>query len=247
MLFGITFKRRSELRRVILDVENISKSYQMGEIEVVALDNVSFQIFEGEFVVILGPSGSGKSTLLNIMGGMDTPSSGRVMINDEEITNYDDKQLTEYRRNKVGFVFQFYNIMASLTAEENIELATEISKDPLDIEQVLKDVGLFERKDHFPSQMSGGEQQRVSIARAVAKNPDILLCDEPTGALDFKTGVSILALLNKINKASGKTVVVITHNVSVGGMADRVIKMRSGAITEIIVNEQPEDPERIQW
>jgi putative ABC transport system ATP-binding protein len=240
-------KRRTKLRKVILDVENISKSYQMGEIEVVALDHVSFQVMEGEFVVILGPSGSGKSTLLNIMGGMDSPTSGKVLIYDEEITNYNDKQLTEYRRNKVGFVFQFYNIMASLTAEENIELATEISKDPLDIEQVLKDVGLFERKDHFPSQMSGGEQQRVSIARAVAKNPDVLLCDEPTGALDFKTGVSILSLLNKINKSTGKTVIVITHNVSVGGMADRVIKMRSGAITEIITNEHPEDPERIQW
>lgn len=247
MLSRITMKRRSKLRKVILDVENISKSYQMGEIEVIALDNVSFQIFEGEFVVILGPSGSGKSTLLNIMGGMDAPSSGKVSIFDDEITTYNDKQLTEYRRNKVGFVFQFYNIMASLTAEENIELATEISKDPLDIEEVLKYVGLYERKDHFPSQMSGGEQQRVSIARAVTKNPDMLLCDEPTGALDFKTGVSILSLLNKINKSSGKTVVVITHNVSVGGMADRVIKMRSGGITEIIVNEHPEDPERIQW
>ena len=219
----------------------------MGEVEVVALASVSFEIIEGEFVVILGPSGSGKSTLLNIMGGMDTPSTGKVMIYDEEITNYNDKQLTEYRRNKVGFVFQFYNIMSSLTAEENIELATEISKDPLDIEEVLKDVGLFERKDHFPSQMSGGEQQRVSIARAVAKNPDILLCDEPTGALDFKTGVSILALLSKINKKSGKTVIVITHNVSVAGMADRVIKMRSGEITEIKINKNPQDPERIEW
>ena len=238
---------RCGLKNVILRVENISKSYQMGEVEVVALASVSFEIIEGEFVVILGPSGSGKSTLLNIMGGMDTPSTGKVMIYDEEITNYNDKQLTEYRRNKVGFVFQFYNIMSSLTAEENIELATEISKDPLDIEEVLKDVGLFERKDHFPSQMSGGEQQRVSIARAVAKNPDILLCDEPTGALDFKTGVSILALLSKINKKSGKTVIVITHNVSVAGMADRVIKMRSGEITEIKINENPQDPERIEW
>jgi putative ABC transport system ATP-binding protein len=232
---------------VILKTEHLSKSYQMGEIEVKALVDVSFEVYEGEFVVILGPSGSGKSTLLNIMGGMDTPTSGRVYMGGEEITDYNDKQMTEYRRKKVGFVFQFYNIMGSLTAEENVELAAEISEEPLDIGQVMIDVGLGERRDHFPSQLSGGEQQRVSIARAVAKNPVVLLCDEPTGALDFTTGVTILSLLKKVNREMGKTVVVITHNISIGEMADRVIRMHSGEIFEVIQNNNPIEPERIQW
>lgn len=233
--------------KVILRTENLSKSYQMGEIEVKALIDTSFEIYEGEFVVILGPSGSGKSTLLNIIGGMDSPTSGKVFMRDDEITAFNEKQLTEYRRKRVGFVFQFYNIMASLTAEENVELATEISEDPLDIGQVMIDVGLGERRDHFPSQLSGGEQQRVSIARAVAKNPEILLCDEPTGALDFTTGVTILSLLKKVNREMGKTVVVITHNISIGEMADRVIKMHSGEIFEIQGNKNPIEPERIKW
>ncbi|NLM43451.1 MAG: ABC transporter ATP-binding protein [Clostridiales bacterium] len=230
-----------------IKVENLSKFYQMGEVQVKALDDVSFEIYEGEFVVILGPSGSGKSTLLNIMGGMDLPTSGRVIIADEEITKYNDTKLTAYRRDKVGFVFQFYNLMANLTARENVELAAEICKDTMDIDEVLEEVGLSERKDHFPSQLSGGEQQRVAIARAVAKNPLLILCDEPTGALDFTTGILILALLRKINKKMNKTVVVITHNMAVGGMGDRIIKMRSGKITEIKENPDPIPPERIEW
>ena len=231
----------------IITAENLSKSYQMGEVEVKALTNTSFSVEEGEFVVILGPSGSGKSTLLNIIGGMDQPTSGRVIMNGEDITGYDDKKLTEYRRNKVGFVFQFYNIMANLTAEENVELATEISKNPLPVGEILKAVGLEDRKNHFPAQMSGGEQQRVSIARAVAKNPEILLCDEPTGALDFNTGISILSLLKKVNREMKKTVIVITHNSDVAFMADRVIKMRSGQIIKNYINESPMAVEDIKW
>lgn len=232
---------------IVLKAENLSKTYQMGEIEVKALQDTSFEIEQGEFVVILGPSGSGKSTMLNILGGMDVPTSGRVLLYDEEITCYNERQLTEYRRNKVGFIFQFYNIMANLTAEENVELATEISPNPLPVEEILEAVGLWERRDHFPSQMSGGEQQRVSIARAVAKNPEILLCDEPTGALDFNTGISILSLLRKVNREMGKTVIVITHNSDIAFMADRVIKMRSGQIIDNYRNESPMAVEDIKW
>nr|WP_034430099.1 ABC transporter ATP-binding protein [Caldisalinibacter kiritimatiensis] len=230
-----------------MKVESLSKNYQMGEVTVKALRGVNFEIYEGEFVVILGPSGSGKSTLLNIVGGMDNPTEGKVFIQGEEVTNYNEKELTLYRRNKVGFVFQFYNLMANLTARENVELATELCKAPLDIDEVIENVGLSDRSGHFPSQMSGGEQQRVAIARAVAKNPLLLLCDEPTGALDFKTGISILSLLNKINKEYGKTVVIITHNSPIAEMADRVIKMRSGKIIENKINQNPLEPERIEW
>lgn len=232
---------------VLLKAENLSKHYQMGEVDVAALTEASFSIEEGEFVVILGPSGSGKSTLLNIIGGMDTPTSGKVFIGQEEVTKYSEKQLTEYRRNQVGFVFQFYNIMANLTAEENVELATEISDNPLSVVSVLDAVGLGERRRHFPAQLSGGEQQRVSIARAVAKNPQLLLCDEPTGALDYATGIAILGLLKKLNKEMGKTVIIITHNSDIALMADRVIKMRSGRIIENKVNETPMDVEDIKW
>jgi len=228
-------------------VEKVKKTYQMGEVKVHALNDVSFEIKEGEFVVILGPSGSGKSTLLNIVGGMDLPSEGRVFVMGKEITTYDDKALTLYRRNTVGFVFQFYNLMSNLTAKENVELATEICKGALNIDDVLKAVGLEERSDHFPSQMSGGEQQRVAIARAVAKNPKILLCDEPTGALDFQTGVTILDLLSRVNKEFNKTVIVITHNASIAQMADRVVKMRSGKVLDNYINERPVSTERIEW
>lgn len=234
-------------KSVLMRVENISKDYKMGEITVNALCDASFNLYEGEFVVILGPSGSGKSTLLNILGGMDLPSEGRVFVKDEEINKYNDKRLTAYRRDKVGFVFQFYNLMSNLTARENVELAVEICKDALDIDKVMEEVGLKDRKDHFPSQMSGGEQQRVAIARAVAKNPLMLLCDEPTGALDYKTGLLILSLLHKINRQFNKTVVIITHNMAIGDMADRVIKMRSGRIIEIKENTDPIPPERIEW
>ncbi len=230
-----------------IQVKSLRKDYQMGEVTVNAVNDVTFEVNEGEFVVILGPSGSGKSTLLNIIGGMDVPTDGRVFFDQTEITNYNDKQLTKYRRNDVGFVFQFYNLMANLTAKENVELATEICAHPLDIDEVLDAVELTSRKDHFPAQMSGGEQQRVAIARAVAKNPKVLLCDEPTGALDFKTGISILKLLDKINKTMNKTVFIITHNASIGNMADRVIRMRSGKIIENKLNSDPIDPERIEW
>ncbi len=231
----------------ILKVENLSKYYQMGEVTVKALEGVSFEVEKGEFIVILGPSGSGKSTLLNIMGGMDTPTGGSVLFNNELITNFTDKELTMYRRYKIGFVFQFYNLMATLTAKENVELVAEITDSPADIDEVLKAVGLGDRADHFPSQMSGGEQQRVAIARAVAKSPQILLCDEPTGALDFETGIYILKVLKDVNVKYNNTVVVITHNSPIAQMADKVIKMRSGTITEIIQNENPIAPGRIEW
>jgi len=234
-------------RKPIMTVKNLNKYYKMGEVTVKALQDASFTLKEGEFVVILGPSGSGKSTLLNILGGMDKPTEGEVHLMDENVTRYNDKELTSYRRDKIGFVFQFYNLMANLTAKENVELATEICKNPLNIDDVMEAVGLKERKDHFPSQLSGGEQQRVAIARAVAKNPLLLLCDEPTGALDYTTGISILSLLSKINKEYGKTVLVITHNAPIANMADRVIRMRSGRIVEDRYNENPINPERIEW
>ena len=231
----------------ILKTVDLTKTYLMGEVEVNALCGVGFSVQKGEFVVILGPSGSGKSTLLNIIGGMDVPTSGTVITEGEDITGYSEKKLTEYRRSKVGFVFQFYNLMANLTAEENVELATEISENPLSIDEILEAVGLYERRGHFPSQLSGGEQQRVSIARAIAKNPSILLCDEPTGALDSSTGVSILALLRKVNKEMGKTVMIITHNADIALMADRVIRMNSGKIIEDRINENPVPVEQIRW
>lgn len=232
---------------VLMKAEDLSKLYQMGEVTVAAIKKIDLEIVKGEFVVILGPSGSGKSTLLNILGGMDSPTDGKVFMDGENIIGYNDKKLTIYRRDKIGFVFQFYNLMGTLTARENVELATEICKDALDIDEVLETVGLGDRKNHFPAQLSGGEQQRVAIARAVAKNADLLLCDEPTGALDFTTGIKILALLKEINTKYNKTVVIITHNVPIGEMADRVIKMRSGEIVEMKINENPINPERIEW
>ncbi|NLJ57233.1 MAG: ABC transporter ATP-binding protein [Tissierellia bacterium] len=235
------------MKELVLKIENLSKYYQMGEVRVKALEDVSVEVEKGEFIVILGPSGSGKSTLLNIIGGMDSPSSGTVLFNDEVITNFTDKELTMYRRHKIGFVFQFYNLMATLTAKENVELVAEITDSSVNIDEVMEAVGLGYRADHFPSQMSGGEQQRVAIARAVAKNPQILLCDEPTGALDFETGISILKVLKDVNVKYKNTVIVITHNAPIAQMADKVIKMRSGSITEIIVNENPINPERIVW
>lgn len=232
---------------ILMEVRQVSKIYTMGQVKVKAVKNINLDLYKGEFVVILGPSGSGKSTLLNVIGGMDTPTQGKVFMEGEEITRYDDKMLTIYRRDKIGFVFQFYNLMANLTARENVELATEICKNPLNIDEVLEAVGLGERKDHFPSQMSGGEQQRVAIARAVAKNPALLLCDEPTGALDFETGIRMLSLLREVNKKYNMTLVVITHNTPIGKMADRVIRMRSGELVEIVSNENPINPEGIEW
>lgn len=232
---------------IVLKVERLSKNYQMGEVTVKALEDVSFEVEKGEFIVILGPSGSGKSTLLNIIGGMDTPSEGRVYFNNELITNMKDRELTYYRRNKIGFVFQFYNLMGTLTAKENVELAAELCDNTIDIDEVMDAVGLGDRSDHFPSQMSGGEQQRVAIARAVAKNPQILLCDEPTGALDFETGIQILRVLKDVNTKYKNTVIVITHNASIAQMSDRVIKMRSGKIIDITLNHEPLPAERIEW
>lgn len=231
----------------MLRAEHLSKRYQMGEIQVDALVDATFTIEEGEFVVILGPSGSGKSTLLNIIGGMDQPTSGKAFLGDREITAMKEKELTDFRRDHVGFVFQFYNLMASLTAEENVELSTELVENPIPVLEVMEAVGLSDRLEHFPSQLSGGEQQRVSIARAIAKNPEVLLCDEPTGALDFTTGISILELLHDINHKFGKTVVIITHNQDIALMADRVIKMRSGRILENIQNETPLSVHEIRW
>lgn len=231
----------------ILYTENLCKIYQMGEIEVKALTDVTFSVEEGEFAVILGPSGSGKSTLLNIIGGMDHPTSGKVFFRQEEITGYSESKLTEYRRNNIGFVFQNYNVMASLTAKENVELAMEIVENPLPVDLVIHAVGLERRQDHFPYQLSGGEQQRVSIARAVAKNSDLLLCDEPTGALDYSTGIAILALLRKLNMEMGKTLIIITHNSDIALMADRVIRMRSGNVIENTINPNPIDAKEVRW
>lgn len=234
-------------KEVLLRVDNLTKEYKMGEVAVKALDNISFELYKGEFVVVLGPSGSGKSTILNIMGGMDTPTSGKVFYQEEDISTYSEDELSMFRREHIGFIFQFYNLMPNLTAKENVEMATEISDKPLDIEEILKKVGLEERAEHFPSQMSGGEQQRVSIARAVAKNPEVLLCDEPTGALDYSTGIKVLKLLKDINQTMNKTVVVITHNQPIAQMADRVIKMRSGKVSEIYKIDKPLPPENIEW
>lgn len=234
-------------RKVLMRLDRVTKTYDMGEIKVEALKETSLDIFDGEMLVILGPSGSGKSTLLNIMGGMDSPTSGQVIFGDKNITAGGEDVLTQYRRNQVGFVFQFYNLIPDLTARENVELASELVKNPLPIDDILKEVGLNERMDHFPSQMSGGEQQRISIARAVIKNPRLLLCDEPTGALDYETGKLILALLKKINQETGCTVILITHNIAIGAMGDRVARMRSGHIVEITENPNPISPEGIEW
>lgn len=231
----------------LLSLRHLYKTYQMGEVAVHALSDVSLDIYPGEFIVILGPSGSGKSTLLNIIGGMDTATAGEIVFAGGRLDGVSDRELTLYRRRKVGFVFQFYNLMALLTARENVELASEISLDPLDVDDTLEALGLGERKEHFPSQLSGGEQQRVAIARAIAKKPELILCDEPTGALDFATGVSILKVLRSINRTYNKTVIVITHNTPIAQMADRVITIRSGQIVSIASNALPAEPEAITW
>ncbi|MVX64705.1 ABC transporter ATP-binding protein [Clostridium chromiireducens] len=231
----------------IVIVKDVTKEYNMGEVTVKASDEMNFEIFEGEFVVVLGPSGSGKSTVLNMVGGMDRPTSGEVIIDGENITKYSDNELTMYRRKKVGFVFQFYNLMSNLTALENVELVRSLSDNPLNANDIMRDVGLSDRAHNFPAQLSGGEQQRVAIARALVKNPLLLLCDEPTGALDYVTGKLILKLLYDINKNSNKTIVVITHNAAIAAMADRVIKVKSGTVESITINENPESPERIEW
>ncbi len=227
--------------------ENVSKIYEMGQTQISALHDVTFSVNEGEFCVIVGASGAGKTTLLNILGGMDVLTSGSVFLDGKEISRFSQKELTAYRRHDVGFVFQFYNLVPNLTALENVELAAQICKKPMDPDEVLERVGLGERKDNFPAQLSGGEQQRVAIARALAKNPKILLCDEPTGALDYNTGKAILKLLFDTCKNNKKTVMVITHNQALCAMADRVVHVRSGSVTQVQINAHPKSVEEIEW
>lgn len=227
--------------------QDVKKVYHVGEVDIYALDGVSFTISKGEFVVIAGASGAGKSTILNILGGMDMASEGQIEVDGYRIDLMQENELTDYRRFDIGFVFQFYNLVQNLTALENVELACEISKDPLDSKEVLKQVGLAERMHNFPSQLSGGEQQRVAIARALAKNPKLLLCDEPTGALDYKTGKQILKLLQTMSKTQHMTIVVITHNLALCPMGDKVIHVKSGKIESIEVNEHPQDIDTIEW
>ncbi len=231
----------------LIEFKNVVKTYKTGEIEIKAVDGISFPIEKGEFVIIVGPSGAGKTTVLNMLGGMDMPTSGEIKVDTIDIAKFDEKQLTGYRRDDVGFVFQFYNLVQNLTAYENVELATQICKNPVDAEALLGEVGLANRKDNFPSQLSGGEQQRVAIARALAKNPKLLLCDEPTGALDYITGKSILKLLQDMCREKGMTVIVITHNSALMPMADKIIKINDGKVERILINEQPTPVEQIEW
>ena len=230
-----------------IEFKNITKQYKMGEVKINALNNTNFEINKGELVVIVGPSGAGKTTALNILGGMDTATSGKVIVDNKEITKLTSKQLVTYRRNDIGFVFQFYNLVQNLTAKENVELATQLCKDALNVDDILTKVGLENRKDNFPSQLSGGEQQRVAIARAIAKNPKLLLSDEPTGALDYKTGKSILKLLQDMSRKENMTVIIITHNGAIAPMADKVIHFKNGTAEDIIINETPESIDNIEW
>ena len=230
-----------------IEVIDTYKRYKVGENTVVANNGINFTIEKGEFVVILGPSGAGKSTVLNILGGMDTCDEGKIIIDKTDISKFNNKQLTKYRRHDVGFVFQFYNLVQNLTAKENVELATQISKNSLDVDKTLELVGLEDRKDNFPSQLSGGEQQRVSIARAIAKNPKLFLCDEPTGALDYKTGKQILKLLQDTCRNEKMTVIIITHNSAISPMADKIIKFKNGAVSDIIINKTPKNIADIEW
>lgn len=230
-----------------IDLKDVTKTYKMGEVEIKAVDGVSFPIEKGEFVVIVGPSGAGKTTVLNILGGMDKPTSGTITVDGTDISKFKEKELTKYRRDDVGFVFQFYNLVQNLTALENVELAAEICRDSLDAAKTLESVGLADRMNNFPAQLSGGEQQRVSIARAIAKNPKIILCDEPTGALDFNTGKAVLELLQNTCRETGKTVIIITHNGVLTQIADRVIRVRSGKVISVEENASPIPVERIEW
>ena len=232
---------------IVLKLEDVSRSYQMGQVEVRALTSVSLDITRGEFIVILGPSGSGKTTLLNLVGGIDSPTSGKITVDGIELNALDDKGLTEYRRNHIGFVFQFFNLIPTLTARENVEFAAELVEEPRDPLEVLEIVGLKERADHYPSELSGGEQQRVAMARALVKDPPILLCDEPTGELDFETGKHILSAMKMINEVNCKTVLLVTHNTAIGDIAHRVIRLRSGEITEDRRNTAPIDPQELRW
>ena len=235
------------MSEAFVSFQDVSKIYRSGEVEIRAVDDISFEIRKGEFVVIVGPSGAGKTTVLNMLGGMDACSEGTILVDGSEVSRYNARQLTEYRRRDIGFVFQFYNLVQNLTALENVELAAQICRDPLDAADVLRHVGLAERMDNFPGQLSGGEQQRVSIARALAKNPKLLLCDEPTGALDDQTGRTILQLLQDTCRQKGVTVIVITHNSALTPMADRVIRIRSGTVAEMKRNPHPTPVAEIEW
>ena len=230
-----------------IEFKNVSKIYKMGEVEIKALNKTSFEINKGELVVILGPSGAGKTTCLNILGGMDNATSGKVIVDNKDITNYNDKNLILYRRNDIGFVFQFYNLVQNLTALENVELAVQLCKDHLNPKAILNKVGLSKRINNFPSQLSGGEQQRVAIARAIAKNPKLLLCDEPTGALDYKTGKQILKLLEETSRKENMTVIIITHNAAIAPMADKVIKFKNGKVEDVIINKKSKSIDEIEW
>lgn len=230
-----------------VELRDVRKIYKMGEVKIAAADGISFSVGKGEFAVVVGASGAGKTTVLNILGGMDTATSGKVLVDGENIVKYSQKNLIAYRRDDIGFVFQFYNLIPNLTVLENVELALQICKEPLDAKKVLEEVGLGDRIDNFPAQLSGGEQQRVSIARALAKNPKLLLCDEPTGALDYNTGKAILKLLQDTCRKQGMTVILITHNSAIAPMADRVIHIKSGKVSEIIENENPVPVETIEW
>ena len=230
-----------------IEFRDVKKIYKMGEVNIEALSGVDFTVKKGEFVVVAGASGAGKSTILNILGGMDSPTSGQIIVDDNEINKYNNKELITYRRYDIGFVFQFYNLVQNLTARENVELATQICKNPLDIDEVMEAVGLSHRKNNFPAQLSGGEQQRVAIARALAKNPKLLLCDEPTGALDYNTGKAILKLLQDTCRKMKMTVIIITHNLALTPMGDKVIKVKNGKISSITINENPTPVERIEW
>lgn len=230
-----------------IEFRNVCKDYKMGEVVIHALSNANLSIEKGELVVIVGPSGAGKTTALNILGGMDNATSGKVIVDNKEITRLKNRDLIKYRRKDIGFVFQFYNLVQNLTAIENVELATQICKKSLNTEQVMEKVGLADRKNNFPSQLSGGEQQRVAIARAIAKNPKLLLCDEPTGALDYKTGKQILKLLQDMSRKENMTVIIITHNGAIAPMADKVIKFKNGTAEDMIINENPTPIEEIEW
>jgi putative ABC transport system ATP-binding protein len=234
-------------RQLLLHLDGVGKTYQMGEVAVEVLKQIDLQIFSGELLVMVGPSGSGKTTMLNLIGGLDTPTAGQVWYRERDISDSTPRELTKYRRETIGFVFQFYNLIPNLTARENVMVGTEISSNPMDVDEVLELVGLATRGDHFPAQLSGGEQQRVAIARALAKNPELLLCDEPTGALDYETGKKVLRLLVDLKNRLGKTVMVITHNAAIAEVADRIVRLRSGQIVELIDNDEPKPPEEIVW